>query len=85
MRIPFAGGAPEEVALPAIASDVARILYVRFFGRDEGMAVRVLGKAANAERTYLLEADGTRPVLLPPSVPAGPISPDGHRAIAAVT
>ena len=84
MRLPFAGGPPEEVALPAIASDVSRILSVRFFGRDAGMAVRVLDKATNAPRTYLLKADGTRPVSLPPSVPAGAISPDGRRIIAGV-
>jgi Tol biopolymer transport system component len=84
MRLPFAGGPPEEVALPSIASQVSRILSVTFFGRNAGMAVRALDKATNAPRTYLLRADGTRPVSLPRSVRVGAISPDGRRSIAVV-
>lgn len=84
MRVPFAGGQPEAVDLPAIESEVAQILEVSFFGRNVGMVVLVLDKAANSPRTYLMKTDGTRPLLLPASVPTGAISPDGRRAISGV-
>jgi WD40 repeat protein len=82
MRVPFAGGGPEPVSLPAFAREGLRVESVRFFGRGRGMAVRVFDESAQARRTYLLKADGTDPVLLPSSVPVGAVSPDGRRLIA---
>lgn len=46
------------------------------------MAARVFDESAKTQRTYLLKADGTDPVPLPPSVPVGGISADGRRLIA---
>jgi hypothetical protein len=83
MRVPFAGGQPETVRLPAIENQVARIANISFFGRNTGMRAAVVEKSTNLPRAYLLKPDGTRPVLLPQSVPSAAISHDGRRAIAA--
>jgi eukaryotic-like serine/threonine-protein kinase len=81
MRMPFAGGQPEPVRIPALESQASRILDVRFFGRNAGMRVTAIEKSTNTDRVWLLKPDGTHPVLLPQGVPAYQISPDGRRGI----
>jgi eukaryotic-like serine/threonine-protein kinase len=82
MRIPFDGGSPERVRLPALGDRASQIVNVRFFGRNAGMKAVVRDKDGRSTRAYLLKPDGTEPVALPPNIPVnGSISQDGRRMI----
>jgi serine/threonine protein kinase len=81
MRIPFEGGTPEPARFPALDSLVSHVSALSFARTSGVILVSAELKTGTGQRLFLLKADGSDPLLLPPNVPAGKLSPDGRRMI----
>jgi Tol biopolymer transport system component len=82
-RVSLDGGKPEAVWFRGLGTDIDRIETIDVASRRSRMLIRARAKGTNALISFVVNADYSEPVRLPPSVKPGALSPDGRQMISA--
>ncbi|MDQ6759942.1 MAG: protein kinase, partial [Acidobacteriota bacterium] len=80
MRLPYQGGMPEPVRFAALNDEVSQIRTLSCARKTGEILVLAQMKSGGA-RLFLLNAEGTKAVLLPTNLSFGALSSDGRRLV----